>query len=377
MKTTAKIKSVVTLLAIVVCFVMNLNAQSQPKPVIAVLGIDSKGVIQDPEAVSYMVRLELEKTNVYVLLDKYDAAENIKKNNIDIKTCFGKNCVVAAGKTLNVDKVLTGNIDRFGEKIVISLKILDVKSEIVEKTNVTEYLNLQPELQKMIQISILRLVGMPTDPNVTELLVNFEAPIESPKTQIRLNGPRMGGIYTTGMAGKILQAPESEGGYNMSPAMFEFGWQQEWQYLSAGNFQALIEGIFLIGGLESGKFIPTVAFLNGFRFGKHGWEFGFGPTFRIIDRANGWYGDGANNTVDKKWYLEKDHPSPGEAYPVSSRPDSRGNSVLSTGLVIAVGKTFKSGYLNIPVNLFVSPRKDGTTYGFSFGFNIYRKPKVQ
>jgi hypothetical protein len=356
---------------------MNTHAQTKGKPVVAVLGIDSKGVIQDPEAVSYMVRLELEKTNVYTLMDKYDVAESVKKNNIDIKTCFGKTCVVAAGKTLNVDKVITGNVDRFGEKIVISLKVLDVKSEIVEKTDVTEYLNLQPELQKMIQVSVQRLLGLPTDPSVTELLVNFEAPIESPRTQIKLNGPRMGGLFTTGEAGKILQAPESEGGYNMSPAMFEFGWQQEWQYLSAGNFQALIEGIFLIGGLESGKFVPTVAFLNGFRFGKQGWEFGFGPTFRIIERANGWYGDGANGTEDGKWYLEKDHASLGENYPIESRLDSRGKPVLSTGLVIAAGKTFKSGYLNIPVNVFVSPRMDGTTIGFSFGFNIYRKPKVQ
>ncbi|HEY5690123.1 MAG TPA: hypothetical protein VIS49_01585, partial [Cyclobacteriaceae bacterium] len=39
-------------------------AQNQKKTA-AVLGIDSKGVIQDAESVGYMVRLELEKANVY------------------------------------------------------------------------------------------------------------------------------------------------------------------------------------------------------------------------------------------------------------------------------------------------------------------------
>src|SRR3972149_5264811 len=77
-----------------------VNAQNQTKPVAAVLGIDSKGVIQDGESVGYMVRLELEKANVYNVMDKYDVAEAVKKNNIDVSTCFGKSCVVAAGKTL-------------------------------------------------------------------------------------------------------------------------------------------------------------------------------------------------------------------------------------------------------------------------------------
>ena len=61
-----------------------VNGQNQ-KPVAAVIGIDSKGVIQDAEAVGYMVRLELEKVNVYTMMDKYDIEELIKKNNIDTR----------------------------------------------------------------------------------------------------------------------------------------------------------------------------------------------------------------------------------------------------------------------------------------------------
>jgi len=361
---------------------MGAIAQNQSKPLAAVLGIDSKGVVPDADAVAYMVRLEMEKANVYNMMDKYDVADAIKKNNIDVKSCFGKTCVVAAGKALGADKMVTGSVERFGEKIIIALKVIDVKTEAVEKHNATEYLNLQPELQKMIEISVKRMLGLETDITIVNMLINYNTPIENPKTQIRLNGPRMGGAYAFGDAANIMNAKESEGGFNMYPAMFQFGWQQEWQYLSAGNFQALIEGVALIGGLESGKVIPSVTLLNGFRFGKAGWEFGFGPSFRVIQKANGFYGDGNNNTIDGKWYLDKDWPKLNPTvkenpYAITKRLDSRGVDMLSTSLILSAGRTFKSGYLNIPVNVWVSPRKDGTVVGFSFGFNIYKKPRVQ
>jgi len=346
-----------------------LMAQN-PKPVAAVLGIDSKGLIPDAEAVGYMVKLELEKANVYSMMDKYDVADLVKKNNIDVKTCFGKNCVVAAGKALNAEKMITGSAERFGEKIVISLKIIDIKTETVEKQNAIEYLNLQPELQRMIAISVQKLLGLETDPSVVNLLVYYDAPISSPQTQVKLSGPRMGVSMAFGDAAEVLNAPESEGGFDMYPANFQIGWQFEKQYISAGAFQALVEFIPSIGGLESGKFVPSLTFLNGFRFGKANWEMAFGPNLRFVKKAEGYY------DAQNEWNLSKDYkgstPNP---FVEEKRLDSRGETELSTSLFIGFGRTFKSGYLNIPVNIYVIPRKEGTIAGFSFGFNIYKKPK--
>jgi len=385
--TNQKIRTMMLLIAILGASVC-VNAQNQTKPVAAVLGIDSKGVIQDGESISYMVRLEMEKANVYNVMDKYDVAEGVKKNNIDLTTCFGKSCVVASGKLLGVDKVITGSVERFGEKIIISLKVIDVKTEAVEKQDATEYLNLQPELQKMIMISVQKMLGLTTDQNLVNLLINYEMPVASPKTQLNLNGPRMGGSMMFGDAAKILTGQESKGGYNMFPVMFDFGWQQEWQYLSAGNFQALVELIPMISGMESGKFIPSVTFLNGFRMGKGGWEFAFGPSFRIVKKIDGFYdtynlmGNGEN-----EWYITNEWNVTDTTggylhaltnpYPITKRIDSRGTAYLSTSLIFAIGRTFKSGYLNIPVNFFVSPRKEGTTFGFSFGFNIQKKKHIE
>ena len=55
---------------------------------------------------------------------------------------------------------------------------------------------------------------------------------------------------------------------------------------------------------------------------------------------------------------------------------NRGKHTFSTSLIVAVGRTFKSGYLNVPVNVYASPNKEGTTVGISFGFNVAKKPKL-
>ena len=380
MKTTKQI-------IVIVAMFLSAAAFAQ-KPSVAVLNIDSKGLIQDSKTMGYLVRLELEKTGVYSVMDKYEIADVVAKNKIDADNCYSKSCLVETGKLLGVDKMISGSAERIDEKIVITLRLIDVKSGSIEKTDATEYLNL-PEVQKMVEISVKKIAGVTPDQAMVDQLIDYDVPIQSPKNTLRLNGPRMGFSYTGGNAGKLLQAPTNKGGFDMFPVTFDFGWQQEFQYISAGNFQALIENVFLIGGLESGRFIPSYTPLMGFRFGKGAWEFGFGPTFRFVKRADGYYTKDDNG--DAEWHLKNEWngtkdtvvngnptqyavPNPNE---IVSRVDSRGHLALSTGLVLAVGKTFHSGYLNIPVNIFIAPRRDGTSIGATFGFNIQKKKSIK
>lgn len=342
---------------------INLFAQVNAKPTVAVLNVDCKGLKMDSVSMGNLVRIELDKTGVFTVSDKYEVAEVLSKNKIDVNTCYSKSCLVQAGKSLNVQKMLGGSVELLDEKVVITLKLIDVETGTIEKSNVTEYLNL-PEIQKMVRVSVDRIAGIEPDITMVNQLIDYDVPIQSPKNALKLNGPRMGFATTLGDAGKVLTQKKEVGGFEMSPVNFEFGWQQEFQYISAGNFQALVENIFLISGLESGRVIPSYSALLGFRFGKKAWEFGFGPTFRLVTKADGYY-DANNNWVLSSWNQNN--------YPIISRLDSRGVTHLSTGLVIAVGKTFHSGYLNIPLNVFVAPGKDGTNIGATFGFNIQKK----
>ncbi len=156
----------------------------------------------------------------------------------------------------------------------------------------------------------------------------------------------------------------------MYPITSMFGYQYEVQYLSSGEFQALIEFVGAVNGLESGTFAPSLTFLNGFRFNNSGWEIGIGPVFRGIKKAQGYY----DNNGD--WHLQSEKPEFSN-YEIVEEIDHRGVTKLSTGLIVAVGKTIRSGYLNIPINLYVSPRKDGTVVGLSFGFNVARMPSFK
>jgi hypothetical protein len=69
------------------------------------------------------------------------------------------------------------------------LLLIDVKAKTVEKTSVMEYLNIQSEIQTMCIISLNDLLGLPNDPHIVDLLINYNLPIATRKTSVRLNGP--------------------------------------------------------------------------------------------------------------------------------------------------------------------------------------------
>ena len=339
------------------------------KPSLAIISIDTKGIDQNPDLVRNILQLEVEKTNKYNVMDRYDIADILKKEDKEFTECFGKTCLVAKGKQLGVDKMLSGSVELFGKKIVVTLRLIDVKRGETEKVEAKEYLNLPEELQKMIRISVNERLDIPNDENLVNLLVEYDSPISSPRTTLRLNGPRIGIAYTSGETGERLQASKTEGGYEMFPVISQFGYQWETQYLSAGNFQALIEFVGLVGGLESGNFVPSLSILNGFRSNKSGWEIAVGPSFKLVKYASGYFDNNGDWNLKKDW--NEDLGS--NPYEIIDQLDSRGDVTLSTNLVIALGKTFKSGYLNIPVNIYVVPNKKGTIIGTSVGFNISKQ----
>lgn len=336
---------------------------------ISVLNIDTKGLGLDPVQMGNMVRIELEKLDTFQVMDRYDVSYVVEKNKLNISNCYGKICLVEIGKTINSDKMFTGSIELIGENIIATFRLIDVKSATIEKTQVNEFLNLPKELQSMVQISINQMFGKLNEQPLLDYVTrknNFESSVNNhDKSTVNLSGPRSGFTYVMGEAGERLQASRNEGGYNSYPVMFQFGYQFEVQYLNEGNYQALFEFLPAISGFNQNVFLPSVTIMNGFRNNKHGWEIAFGPTFGLINKANGYY------DADQNWHLESDwnDDTVENPYKIESRVDSRGYFELQAGFVVAAGKTIKSGKLNIPINIYVVPNKDGIRMGASFGFN--------
>ena len=360
--------------------ITNVLSQNTLKTKVALIEIDTKSIMQTAGAtttatsITELTRLELGKLNIYSLMDPYDLEYIAKRDNLKYDNCFSTFCIDEIAKKLECEKVFTGSISMVADRIVVNFKVYDVKTKAYDKQIVKEFLKLPLSIPAMIRITLNEMYSIPNNADEVNTLTKsfiFDDQRNNPYTnRLRADGPRMGLTFFTGSTATILSAPKKEGGYAAMPLMFQFGYQFEKQYLNQGNFQALFEIVPMLTGLDQGLFIPSITILNGMRNNKNGWEFAFGPTFRIVTKADGYF-------ENDEWHLEKEWtgttPNPNT---IENRLDSSGFNTLSTSLFMGVGRTFKSCYLNIPVNLYVMPRKEGTIAGFSFGFNIYKKPKV-
>jgi TolB-like protein len=369
---SVRLKAILLISVLLIGLSTKLSSQSDVKikKSIAVINIDSKGLNSDMALITSLVTLELERLDIFEVIDKYDVANHMESNKFSMTQAYGKTALIKIGETLKTDKILSGRVERFGNKIILVLRLIDIKSKTIETVDVMEYINQEENIQDMVRISLNNIFNLENDKNTVDMLSNFNPPLSNTKSTIKLNGPRFGASMTFGETGKRLQAPKSEGGFDMYPIGSTFGYQHEVQYISAGEFQALLEFIGTLNALESGYLIPSLSVINGFRFNKLGIEFGIGPVFRAVKTASGYFDQNGNWTLPNQFT-----PANQE---LVSRIDRRGDISFSTGLIIAAGFTIKSGYINFPINAYISPRKDGTVVGLMFGFNVAQnKRKVE
>ena len=136
---------------------------------------------------------------------------------------------------------------------------------------------------------------------------------------VKLSGPRVGAtIVTAGSASDFIQndlmMPGDDGWGNSSTALItQYGWQLESRFIESEDVSGVVEWVFLVGGMERGLFLPSISSLFGMR-AKSGFEGALGPNL----------------------------------------------SLTGVGMVLALGYTFKTGTLNVPVNLSFVPGKSKT-----------------
>ena len=359
--------------------IIGLQAQNNVKPTAAFLGLEVKGFDSNLQSqVNNILRLEINRINKFELLEESDVTHLASAKNIQTDNCFGKICLIEFGKTIGVKKMITGSIENLGDNLIISLKVYDIAENREEYSQQSEFLNVPTHIRTMIQITVNSMFGIPNDEATINKLTkkdDYENTLNTPgQAQLRSDGPRMGITFFTGEAADVIQAPENQGGYAGYPYMFQFGYQFEKMYLNEGNFQALFEFIPMITGLDQGLFIPSFTLLNGLRNNQSGWEFAFGPTFSISNKTYGYY------DTDKNWIkVSNTNSTPNKTqFPdapdvLQHRIDKRGIPTIQTGFLVAAGKTFKSGKLNIPVNLYMIPGKNSFRFGLSMGFNSRKR----
>jgi len=138
-----------------------------------------------------------------------------------------------------------------------------------------------------------------------------------------LSGPRFGGTF---LSDGVVHKLKADDGISVAPMITQFGWQVEKQFYNGGSgVAALTEAVVLFGGMEQGLVLPSLSWLVGVRT-HEGTEFGVGPNITPVGVA----------------------------------------------LALAVGKTFRAGVLNVPVNVAVVPSKSGVRVSMLTGFSLRR-----
>lgn len=347
------------------------------KPTLTILSIDITGLKSDPLQMGNLVRTEMEKLDTFQVMDRYDVAYMVEKNKLTINNCYGKLCLTEIGETIHSDKMLSGSIEQYPKTIIYTLRLIDVKTKSIERTTVMEFLNLPEELQVFTNITVRTMFNKPVDQNVLTKLTqtnSFDNTLNNPnKERLRLDGPRLGFVTYTGNVANIIQADKSTGGFEAFPVMFQFGYQFEKQYLNEGKIQALFEFVPMVTGVDQGYFIPGFTLLHGLRSNVNGWEFALGPTINLSPKSKGYFDENNNWHREQEWNEKPENKDVKNPFTIKERLDSRGDYALQTGFVLAFGRTFKSGKLNLPVNFYVIPNKDGFRIGASLGFNAKNK----
>ncbi len=362
------IRRIVLLITIFCVTGAYLQAQNVLKRV-GIVYIDSKGWTEN-QSTTQLTRIELGKLNLYDVVDRYDVEDMLKRNNKKDEACMSKACLLEMGKLLKADYVLSGSLEKFNNKVLVMFREVDVLSGNTTHTVIKDYPDAKIEMQVMIEVALKEMYSIKiTDPNKQNLdkKNTMTTAVTNPgDATVSIGGPRFGFAFFTGYTANFMTRPKSQGGHGGYPAMFQFGYQFEKMYLDEGNLQALVEFIPSLSGMDQGLMLPSFTLLNGFRSAHGGWEFALGPTLTWTREAEGymesgtWHfnnGDGNYNPVNKQ---------------LQTRSDTRGSIKTKPGLLLAVGKTFKSGKLNMPLNFYVVPRQNSLQFGVSYGFNAMK-----
>ena len=146
---------------------------------------------------------------------------------------------------------------------------------------------------------------------------------QQPPETMDLAGPRFGVTFLSDGVRDTL----GERGAELGIAISQFGWQKEKRFLSSpAGWTGVTEWVLLFGGIDQGTVIPSLSWLVGWR-SANGVEFAAGPNL----------------------------------------------NPAGAGLAIAGGVTFRTGSLNIPVNLAVVPSRNGARISMLAGFNMRRR----
>lgn len=375
-------KTKIILLTLTYVLSLSMNAQEQTKASIAVAFPHLENFDVSKEIVAKLIQIELIKLDEYLVFDEFDMKEATDSDERFLTDCYGKNCLIDLGAQLGADYIVSSSILVYGGKSVITMKFIEVKTGEIYKSDVREFIEDNKEVQRMMRLMVREMHGIKVHTeDLARIKYDDQPIIKNNVGRVNNNGPRVGYSFFTGDLAEFASRPEDQGGLDIFPSATLIGYQLEKQYIGTENFSALGEVLLMVSGLEKGHALPSLTLMNGFRFGKAGWEIAFGPGFGLKKVSDGFFDtEGLYGNAGDYWSMSEFRNSSHYSYELNNQPgydisehlDNNGSTKLNTRWVMAFGRTFRAGGLNIPINIFYSSMKNASMIGMSVGFNVVK-----
>lgn len=175
---------------------------AQKLPSLVVAGVESKNVDLSNSTLNDILNLQIKKINLFDVINHYDALQVSTQNQIQVDKCFDKKCMYELGTVLGADKVLTAQLEKYNDKIYISIRQLDVSSKEIEKNYSLEFLSLEKEIPVMIEVTVKKMNNLPIDEHhfsqITTIQTLENKSVNSEINRLNLSGPRFGFTFIGG-----------------------------------------------------------------------------------------------------------------------------------------------------------------------------------
>lgn len=111
------------------------------KPSLGIVEIKSQHPSIDNKMTTSIIRFEVEKSQKYMLMDEDEMKYKFVMKEHVASDCFNQLCLIATGKVLEVDKMISGSVEKLGDNTLVTLKLYDVKGNTLETSKKIEVIS--------------------------------------------------------------------------------------------------------------------------------------------------------------------------------------------------------------------------------------------
>ena len=132
--------------------------KKQSLAVLDLRGVGGPEMVKMAATLSDPLRDEFVNTGYYKVCDRAHMEVVMNELKFNQSGCTSSECVVEVGRTLQVEKIVTGTVSKLGDTYVISLQMIDVATSVLEKSSTEKATCKEGELFYLVGIAAKKLL---------------------------------------------------------------------------------------------------------------------------------------------------------------------------------------------------------------------------